>query len=232
MKMDNSKKITYFKEYCRAYKQDPADETVATKFYTLLGQVKLYVVLEYGICQLKKDAHGPYLPVYTTEPRIDPEGSGLAVVQLGIKRLIQEVLTLKAQSLVIDPAKIGLALPRTTLEQLEKLLYQAQNFKLKKMPAEKTLMLENNLRKVIKQDERVKAAWLLGILLADASEYKYVAILEYTDENIAEDEKFTLAERLAKTVTNLVDEEVLFGSTTETVGAKVKQEFVPFYIKR
>ena len=63
--MDTAKKTTYFKECCLAYKQTPTDEGVVAKFYTLLGQVKLYVVLEYGVCQLRQTEAGSVLCAYT-----------------------------------------------------------------------------------------------------------------------------------------------------------------------
>lgn len=232
--MDISNKTTYFKESCLAYKQAPTDEMVATKFYTLLGQIKLYVVLEYGVCQLRQMENGTMLCAYTKEPKLDPNASGLAVVRLGIERLIQEVLELHAQALVIDPDEVDLALPRERLEQLQQILQQKQDFKLKRMLEEKTLALENSLRRVLKQDERIKAAWVVGISLANSPSYEYVTIVEYAlPDSLSEVEWFELAERLADTAMSVVeDEEVFFGSTREIVGAKVKEEFAPFYIKR
>lgn len=231
--MDTAKKTTYFKECCLAYKQTPTDEGVVAKFYTLLGQVKLYVVLEYGVCQLRQTEAGSVLCAYTEEPKLDPNVSGLAVVRLGIERLIQEVLEMHAQSLAIDPGEVDLEISKEQLEQLKQLLVQARNFKLKKLPPEKTLTLENSLRRVIKQDDRIRAAWVVGILLATETEYKYVTIIEYASSGVSGDEQIEFAKSLAEaTMTVVGDGEVLFGSTDEVVGAKVKEKFVPFYIKR
>lgn len=192
----------------------------------LLGQVKLMPVLQYGVYKTATNEHGSYLPVYTKEQ------PGSVTVGLTLKQLYKEMSDLKVQSILVDPKSLDLKISKIDIYNILELVRKASGFKLKLMPFEKTVELENKLRASLKKHSEIDKAWLLGIMVPGEDEYKYVLILEY-NEAISALAKRDIHESLAEKVYDLLPgEEFLIGSSDELAGSKAKADFAPFFIRR
>ncbi len=109
---------------------------------------------------------------------------------------------------------------------------KAATFKLKTLPEQGTLILENEIRRIVKAHPEVTSAWLLGILLPGKNNYQYMVTLEYSLTATNEVKQVT-PKQIAENVTPLLadGQELFIGTTEELAGKKAKQEFAPFYIK-
>ena len=184
---------------------DVTDQAKALRFYTCLGNVKLYVILEYGYPKTKENNGKKELLVYTTEPTELLESSGLSTVTLGIERLAQELKTLGAAGLLVDEGKRDVIIPAENVFQVQALKKKAADFKLKTMPEQLSLTLENEIRRVVKTTPDVLSAWLLGILLPGKSDYEYMVTLEYAPTADSAEKKH-LVQQIAAQVIPLLPE--------------------------
>ena len=85
-------KTTEFLAALDDFVADIADQTKALRFYTCLGNVKLYVLLEYGYPKVKINGDKKELLVYTSEPTELLKVDGLSTVALGQLYLIHLLL--------------------------------------------------------------------------------------------------------------------------------------------
>lgn len=220
-----------FLEALDDFAKDVTDQSKALRFYASLSTVKLYVVLEYGYPKTKLENAKKVILVYTTEPDVANE-AGLSTIALGVERLAQELVNLEATGLLVDEGKRNVIIPAENVFQIQALKKKAADFELKTMPEQLALTLENAIRRVVKASPMVLSAWLLGILLPEQSEYKYMVTLEY-DPTVSVTEKQQIEQQLAEQVVPLLPagEEILIGTTDELAGQRAKAEFAPFYIK-
>lgn len=228
----NEQKVAEFLDALDEFVADVTDQAKALRFYTCLGNVKLYVILEYGYPKIKENDGKKELLVYTTEPTELLENAGLSTVALGIERLAQELKTLGAAGMLVDEGKRDVIIPAENVFQVQALKKKAADFKLKTVPEQLSLTLENEIRRVVKTAPDVLSAWLLGILLPGKSDYEYMVTLEYAP-TVASAEKERLAQQIAAQVTPLLPDgtELLIGTTAELAGERAKRDFAPFYIK-
>lgn len=228
----NEQKVAEFLDALDEFVADVTDQAKALRFYTCLGNVKLYVILEYGYPKIKENDGKKELLVYTTEPTKLLENAGLSTVALGIERLAQELKTLGAAGMLVDEGKRDVIIPAENVFQVQALKKKAADFKLKTVPEQLSLTLENEIRRVVKTAPDVLSAWLLGILLPGKSDYEYMVTLEYAP-TVASAEKERLAQQIAAQVTPLLPDgtELLIGTTAELAGERAKRDFAPFYIK-
>lgn len=228
----NEQKVAEFLDALDEFVADVTDQAKALRFYTCLGNVKLYVILEYGYPKTKENDGKKELLVYTTEPTKLLENAGLSTVALGIERLAQELKTLGAAGMLVDEGKRDVIIPAENVFQVQALKKKAADFKLKTVPEQLSLTLENEIRRVVKTAPDVLCAWLLGILLPGKSDYEYMVTLEYAP-TVASAEKERLAQQIAAQVTPLLPDgtELLIGTTAELAGERAKRDFAPFYIK-
>lgn len=225
-------KTTEFLAALDDFVADVTDQAKALRFYTCLGNVKLYVLLEYGYPKVKINGDKKELLVYTSEPTELLNADGLSTVALGLERLAQELKNLAASGLLVDEATRNVSIPADNIFYVQALRKKATDFKLKTMPEQATLTLENVIRRIIKSIPEVTSAWLLGILLPGKNAYQYMVILEYA-LTATNEVKQTTAKQIAENVTPLLadGQEIFIGTTEELAGKKAKQEFAPFYIK-
>ncbi|WP_304653117.1 enhanced serine sensitivity protein SseB C-terminal domain-containing protein [uncultured Ligilactobacillus sp.] len=225
-------KTTEFLAALDDFVADVTDQNKALRFYTCLGNVKLYVLLEYGYPKVKINGDKKELLVYTSEPTELLNADGLSTVALGLERLAQELKNLAASGLLVDEATRNVSIPADNIFYVQALQKKATDFKLKTMPEQATLTLENVIRRIVKAIPEVTSAWLLGILLPGKNAYQYMVILEY-DLTAINEVKQTTAKQIAENVTPLLadGQEIFIGTTEELAGKKAKQEFAPFYIK-
>ena len=219
-------KTTEFLAALDDFVADIADQTKALRFYTCLGNVKLYVLLEYGYPKVKINGDKKELLVYTSEPTELLKVDGLSTVALGLDRLAQELKNSAASGLLVDEATRNISIPADNVFYVQNLQKKAATFKLK------TLILENEIRRIVKAHPEVTSAWLLGILLPGKNNYQYMVTLEYSLTATNEVKQVT-PKQIAENVTPLLadGQELFIGTTEELAGKKAKQEFAPFYIK-
>lgn len=225
-------KTTEFLAALDDFVADVTDQTKALRFYTCLGNVKLYVILEYGYPKVKINGDKKELLVYTSEPTEQLNAAGLSTVALGLERLAQELKNSAASGLLVDEATRNVSIPADNVFYVQNLRKKAADFKLKTMPEQLTLTLENEIRRIVKTIPDITSAWLLGILLPGKNDYQYMVALEYALPATNE-VKQTVAKQIAENVTPLLadGQEIFIGTTEELAGKKAKQEFAPFYIK-
>lgn len=211
---------------------DVTDQAKALRFYTCLGNVKLYVLLEYGYPKVKINGNKKELLVYTSEPTELLKSDGLSTVALGLERLAQELKNLAASGLLVDEATRNVSIPADNVFYVQTLRKKATDFKLKTMPEQATLTLENVIRRIVKAIPEITSVWLLGILLPGKNAYQYMVTLEYALTATNEVKQKTV-KQIAENVTPLLadEQEIFIGTTEELAGKKAKQEFAPFYIK-
>lgn len=211
---------------------DVTDQAKALRFYTCLGNVKLYVLLEYGYPKVKINGDKKELLVYTSEPIELLKSDGLSTVALGLERLAQELKNLAASGLLVDEATRNVSIPADNVFYVQTLRKKATDFKLKTMPEQATLTLENVIRRIVKAIPEITSVWLLGILLPGKNAYQYMVTLEYA-LTATNEVKQKMVKQIAENVTPLLadGQEIFIGTTEELAGKKAKQEFAPFYIK-
>lgn len=230
--MVTEQKTTEFLAALDDFVADVTDQTKALRFYTCLGNVKLYVLLEYGYPKVKINGDKKELLVYTSEPTELLNADGLSTVALGLERLAQELKSLAASGLLVDEATRNVSIPADNVFYVQALRKKATDFKLKTMPEQATLTLENVIRRIVKTIPEITSAWLLGVLLPGKNDYQYMVTLEYA-VTATNEVKQTTAKQIAENVMPLLadGQEVFIGTTEELAGKKAKQEFAPFYIK-
>lgn len=225
-------KMTEFLAALDDFVADVTDQAKALRFYTCLGNVKLYVLLEYGYPKVKINGDKKELLVYTSEPTELLKSDGLSTVALGLERLAQELKNLAASGLLVDEATRNVSIPADNVFYVQTLRKKATDFKLKTMPEQATLTLENVIRRIVKAIPEITSVWLLGILLPGKNAYQYMVTLEYALTATNEVKQKTV-KQIAENVTPLLadEQEIFIGTTEELAGKKAKQEFAPFYIK-
>lgn len=225
-------KMTEFLAALDDFVADVTDQAKALRFYTCLGNVKLYVLLEYGYPKVKINGNKKELLVYTSEPTELLKSDGLSTVALGLERLAQELKNLAASGLLVDEATRNVSIPADNVFYVQTLRKKATDFKLKTMPEQATLTLENVIRRIVKAIPEITSVWLLGILLPGKNAYQYMVTLEYALTATNEVKQKTV-KQIAENVTPLLadEQEIFIGTTEELAGKKAKQEFAPFYIK-
>lgn len=225
-------KMTEFLAALDDFVADVTDQAKALRFYTCLGNVKLYVLLEYGYPKVKINGDKKELLVYTSEPTELLKSDGLSTVALGLERLAQELKNLAASGLLVDEATRNVSIPADNIFYVQTLRKKATDFKLKTMPEQATLTLENVIRRIVKAIPEITSVWLLGILLPGKNTYQYMVTLEYALTATNEVKQKTV-KQIAENVTPLLadGQEIFIGTTEELAGKKAKQEFAPFYIK-
>lgn len=225
-------KMTEFLAALDDFVADVTDQAKALRFYTCLGNVKLYVLLEYGYPKVKINGDKKELLVYTSEPTELLKSDGLSTVALGLERLAQELKNLAASGLLVDEATRNVSIPADNVFYVQTLRKKATDFKLKTMPKQATLTLENVIRRIVKAIPEITSVWLLGILLPGKNAYQYMVTLEYALTATNEVKQKTV-KQIAENVTPLLadGQEIFIGTTEELAGKKAKQEFAPFYIK-
>lgn len=225
-------KMTEFLAALDDFVADVTDQAKALRFYTCLGNVKLYVLLEYGYPKVKINGDKKELLVYTSEPIELLKSDGLSTVALGLERLAQELKNLAASGLLVDEATRNVSIPADNVFYVQTLRKKATDFKLKTMPEQATLTLENVIRRIVKAIPEITSVWLLGILLPGKNAYQYMVTLEYALTATNEVKQKTV-KQIAENVTPLLadGQEIFIGTTEELAGKKAKQEFAPFYIK-
>lgn len=225
-------KMTEFLAALDDFIADVTDQAKALRFYTCLGNVKLYVLLEYGYPKVKINGDKKELLVYTSEPTELLKSDGLSTVALGLERLAQELKNLAASGLLVDEATRNVSIPADNVFYVQTLRKKATDFKLKTMPEQATLTLENVIRRIVKAIPEITSVWLLGILLPGKNAYQYMVTLEYALTATNEVKQKTV-KQIAENVTPLLadGQEIFIGTTEELAGKKAKQEFAPFYIK-
>lgn len=225
-------KMTEFLAALDDFVADVTDQAKALRFYTCLGNVKLYVLLEYGYPKVKINGNKKELLVYTSEPTELLKSDGLSTVALGLERLAQELKNLAASGLLVDEATRNVSIPADNVFYVQTLRKKATDFKLKTMPEQATLTLENVIRRIVKAIPEITSVWLLGILLPGKNAYQYMVTLEYALTATNEVKQKTV-KQIAENVTPLLadGQEIFIGTTEELAGKKAKQEFAPFYIK-
>ena len=225
-------KMTEFLAALDDFVADVTDQAKALRFYTCLGNVKLYVLLEYGYPKVKINGDKKELLVYTSEPNELLKSDGLSTVALGLERLAQELKNLAASGLLVDEATRNVSIPADNVFYVQTLRKKATDFKLKTMPEQATLTLENVIRRIVKAIPEITSVWLLGILLPGKNAYQYMVTLEYALTATNEVKQKTV-KQIAENVTPLLadGQEIFIGTTEELAGKKAKQEFAPFYIK-
>lgn len=225
-------KMTEFLAALDDFVADVTDQAKALRFYTCLGNVKLYVLLEYGYPKVKINGDKKELLVYTSEPIELLKSDGLSTVALGLERLAQELKNLAASGLLVDEATRNVSIPADNVFYVQTLRKKATDFKLKTMPEQATLTLENVIRRIVKAIPEITSVWLLGILLPGKNAYQYMVTLEYA-LTATNEVKQKMVKQIAENVTPLLadGQEIFIGTTEELAGKKAKQEFAPFYIK-
>lgn len=216
-----------------AFLTDINDQQKALEFYIALGKSKLFILLKYGMPVLKETEQGKYLQAYTAKPEQLLTSSELSTVSLGLERITQELKAADAMGVLLDEQTRNVKIPAQNIFQVNNLLQQAKQFKLKRLDTDKTLELENHIRRLVKRKPEITSAWLVGIKLTTASDYEYMLILEYSAETSATEKQETVVE-IAESATPLLpdDQRLLIGSTEEVVGQVTIKEYAPFYIKR
>ncbi len=132
-------KTTEFLAALDDFVADIADQTKALRFYTCLGNVKLYVLLEYGYPKVKINGDKKELLVYTSEPTELLKVDGLSTVALGLDRLAQELKNLAASGLLVDEATRNISIPADNVFYVQNLQKKAATFKLKTLPEQGSL---------------------------------------------------------------------------------------------
>ena len=151
-------KTTEFLAALDDFAADIADQTKALRFYTCLGNVKLYVLLEYGYPKVKINGDKKELLVYTSEPTELLKVDGLSTVALGLDRLAQELKNSAASGLLVDEATRNIGIPADNVFYVQNLQKKAATFKLKTLPEQGTLILENEIRRIVKAHPEVISA--------------------------------------------------------------------------